>query len=57
MQAVKWAGDVVDNEHMNKRSSKSESLQTLHAASHDVPCSWSLLHLALLHCTNTIQCA
>ena len=26
MQAVKWAGDVVDNEGMNKNSSKSELL-------------------------------
>lgn len=26
VQAVKWAGDVVDNEGMNKKSSKSELL-------------------------------
>ena len=32
LQAVKWAGDVVDNELMNKKSSKSAPAVALHAA-------------------------
>lgn len=32
LQAVKWAGDVVDNEHMNKKSSKSEPSCTMSSA-------------------------
>ena len=50
MQAVKWAGDVVDNEHLNKRSSKSEStaLGHPHAASHVCHAPSPFLHPALL---------
>ena len=52
MQAVKWAGDVVDNEHLNKRSSKSKSPAPQHCAMLLSPCC--ILHCSHLRCTQCI---
>ena len=55
MQAVRWSEEVVDNEFMNKKKSKSESASVAHACgivSHDtvrLPPATNILHFDALN--------